>query len=196
MDYLGLWFFSLQNPGHKKKRVGCYLPWLLLAWGALSHQTADRCCLGPKGSHILLQRCWFCSRFFFCFVFGLTLGGTWLFNPEPLSPVLSLGISSAGGRSQGFLCPGFVPRSDFELFEERNVSKSHSPEPTYACRAGLQEILIPSYWLSWNGCLESGNEQGRWAESKKGPNFFTCFPWTHFISPQVWKVTTITPFNK
>ena len=83
--------------------------------------------------------------FLVCFVFGLTLGGTWLFNPEPLSPVLSLGISSAGGRSQGFLCPGFVPRSDFELFEERNVSKSHSPEPTYACRAGLQEILIPSY---------------------------------------------------
>ena len=91
--------------------LSCYLPRLLLDWGAFSHQTADRCCIGPKGSHNLFQRCWFCSRVFFLFVFFfcLILGGTWLFDPKPLSPVSSLGISSAGGRSQVFCVLALSP---------------------------------------------------------------------------------------
>ena len=56
---------------------------------------------------------------FFFWGGGLTLGGTWLFNPEPLSPVPSLGISSAGGRSQVFCVLALSPNQILSFLKKR-----------------------------------------------------------------------------
>lgn len=67
----------------------------------------------------------FAPRFFF-FFFCLTLGGTWLFNPEPLSPVPSLGISSAGGRSQVFCVLALSPDQIWAIWRKECLQVSQS----------------------------------------------------------------------
>lgn len=91
-----------------------------LAWGPYHTKLLTDAVLGQRVATSFSKGADFAPGFF---LGALLLGGTWLFNPEPLSPVPSLEFPQqvVGVR---FLCPGFVPKSDFWSFLKKRIFSS------------------------------------------------------------------------